>query len=443
MQIRPVPTCRIPLRASGAPAASEPPPPTLEAMASAVLSEDNLEALTEWTRPVEGAVRSAPTLLPDGSVCVGTSAGRVYLFGRDGQPRWDKRLDGEVVGSPIRMSDGSLLLATRKGHVHCFDPSTGRERWSQKLSLQRDESASLGRQFGGGGVTVNVAYSLQLVGEPLATSDGRALLGTAGGVHVFRPDGRHEVVRGTEALGPALTPYGTQRGDLFVTHEGVGLKRLDAYGRALWTYPGQGKHLSAVTLGPDGTSYFCAHEAPPVLALLPPHVQKQVMSQVSTTLIAVDSGGKEVWRKSVRGGAGHAPVLGSDGKLYLGTGGGMLYAVDPKNGTEIWSQDTGTSISSAPAPGPDGTVFTPSGDQHLYAYTPEGRIHWRYARPGWGASTPVPAEKGRMVVGGEGTVRVLKNQDLNAALAAGPTVREGANHVTIGGVRVRVNRRTA
>ncbi len=36
----------------------------------AVLSEDNLEALTEWSRPLEGKVLGAPALIqiPDGGL---------------------------------------------------------------------------------------------------------------------------------------------------------------------------------------------------------------------------------------------------------------------------------------------------------------------------------------------------------------------------------------
>lgn len=431
-----IPQCRFSSSRPVPASASEAPPARVEALASAVISEDNLEALTDWSRPVEGSVRSAPTLLNNGSAAVATTAGRLYLFGPDGAPRWDKRLDGPIHDSPVRLPDGGLVVATEKGHVYCFEPD-GRERWKRAMQKTQDESDH--HRFGSG-VKVTTTYSLKLVGRPFAAPDGRVFVGTAGGVHIFRPDGKHEIAPGTERLGDLLTPYGTHGGHLFVAHEAVGLKRLDHSGRPLWTYPSQEKLLGPVTQAPDGTSYFCLHEVSPLLSVLPAHMRGQIMGQVPTSLVAVGANGRELWRREVRGGSGHAPLLGSDGKLYLGTAGGVLYAFDPASGHEEWSQDTGKSIASAPGLAADGTVFAPSGDSHLYAYTPQGRVHWRYARPGWGAATPALSADGRLLVGGEGSVRCLKSQNLSAAIAAAPSIRAGESVVTVGGVRVKVRR---
>lgn len=65
---------------------------------------------------------------------------------------------------------------------------------------------------------------------------------------------------------------------------------------------------------------------------------------------------------------GSSPAIGADGTIYVGSGDGALYAVNP-NGTIKGSYVTGGHIDSSPALGTDGTIYVGSGDGNLYALT--------------------------------------------------------------------------
>lgn len=61
-----------------------------------------------------------------------------------------------------------------------------------------------------------------------------------------------------------------------------------------------------------------------------------------------------------------SPSIGPDGTIYVGSGNGKLYAINP-DGTLRWSFATGDRVFSSPAIGPDGTVYFGSWDGRFYA----------------------------------------------------------------------------
>lgn len=63
---------------------------------------------------------------------------------------------------------------------------------------------------------------------------------------------------------------------------------------------------------------------------------------------------------------GSAPVV-AGGTVFVGSGDGHLYAIDPEDGAVRWSAETGGRVRSAPAVA-DGTVYVGSGDGHVYAF---------------------------------------------------------------------------
>jgi len=72
-----------------------------------------------------------------------------------------------------------------------------------------------------------------------------------------------------------------------------------------------------------------------------------------------------------------APVVASDGTIYVGNHSGKLLAFDPA-GALKWAYPTLGVIRGAPLIAPDGTVYVGSKDGGLYAVNPDGTLKWVY-----------------------------------------------------------------
>ena len=62
-----------------------------------------------------------------------------------------------------------------------------------------------------------------------------------------------------------------------------------------------------------------------------------------------------------------APVIGTDGTIYLGSWDCNLHAIDGRTGLEKWSFHTDNAIMTSPLVGADGVVYVTSTDGILYA----------------------------------------------------------------------------
>ncbi|MBE7499035.1 MAG: PQQ-binding-like beta-propeller repeat protein [Verrucomicrobiales bacterium] len=79
--------------------------------------------------------------------------------------------------------------------------------------------------------------------------------------------------------------------------------------------------------------------------------------------------GEKLWEFSFEGVVYPCPAIGSDGTIYVGTGGPdpRLYALDPATGRERWAYATGGAAQYAPVIGPAGTVYVATLDNRLQA----------------------------------------------------------------------------
>jgi outer membrane protein assembly factor BamB len=70
-----------------------------------------------------------------------------------------------------------------------------------------------------------------------------------------------------------------------------------------------------------------------------------------------------------------SPAIATDGTIYIGSGNGALYAINP-DGTLKWKYETGGALPASPAIGSDGTVYIGSMDRQFYAINPDGTLKW-------------------------------------------------------------------
>lgn len=108
--------------------------------------------------------------------------------------------------------------------------------------------------------------------------------------------------------------------------------------------------------------------------------------------------GEKLWSFAADQGLQSSPAIGTDGTIYFGSDGGILFALN-RDGSIKWEYKTGGSIVSSPAIGPDGTIHVGSTDRVLYALSPEGRLKW-LASPGSAmVASPAIAADGTIYVG--------------------------------------------
>ena len=91
------------------------------------------------------------------------------------------------------------------------------------------------------------------------------------------------------------------------------------------------------------------------------------------------------------------PVIGTDGIIYIGSGDGKLYALNP-DGTIKWTYTTGGAIYGSATIGTDGTIYVGSRDKNLYALNSDGTLKWFYATGNY--------IYGSAVIGSDGTIYV-------------------------------------
>jgi outer membrane protein assembly factor BamB len=89
----------------------------------------------------------------------------------------------------------------------------------------------------------------------------------------------------------------------------------------------------------------------------------------------------------------HSPVVGGDGTVYLGSGGGLC-AYSPDTGEQLWCA-LADSVVNDPSIGADGTLYV-GVDHELAAIAPDGSVLWK--KPG----LPSPDGVGSPIVGGDG-----------------------------------------
>ncbi|MBX3221285.1 MAG: PQQ-binding-like beta-propeller repeat protein [Labilithrix sp.] len=117
-------------------------------------------------------------------------------------------------------------------------------------------------------------------------------------------------------------------------------------------------------------------------------------------LVAVDrDGARLAWTSTTNDTRGSSPALGQDGTIYVGSTDRKLYALSPAGATK-WALDLGSPVHGSPAVGGDGTVYVGTADGKLHAVGPGGAARWSYATGGAITGTPA-VYAGAVYVGSE------------------------------------------
>ncbi len=300
----------------------------------------------EWRVQTGGPVQATPAIV-GGVVYVGSGDGNLYaLDARTGAERWRYAAGRAVTSSPA-VSGGLVFAGSRDGAYVAVEAATGQRRWR----LETGPDAPLAWGFESGDLYTSspaIADGLAILGG----SDGAVYAVAAGTGAVrwrFRTGGR---VRSSPAVAGGRVYVGSMDGVLYA---------LDLRsGRELWRFETEGHTLDSRAFGFD--------------------------------------------RRSIQS----SPAV-SDGRVYVGSRDGHLYAVDAETGRLAWTADHEMSwVNSSPAVA-GGLVFAGSSDNHFVQAVDArtGRERWRVAtdRLVWSS----PAVAGNLVYVGDagGTLYAL------------------------------------
>jgi len=330
----------------------------------------NVRSRLAWRFDTLGRIETAPVVLPDGGVAVGSFDGRLYVVNSDGTERCRAEGGDEVVGAPALSPDGTQIVWGTTRRLRAADPATCAIRWTHATeAIWRagptiaPDGTIYAATFTGTLHAISPAgatrWTFDLGGEsiapPTVAPDGTVLAGSFSGIlHAIAPDGtpRWQFETGAEIGAPALATDDA----IYVGSYDFYLYALSHDGREIWEYPfaTDADVQCAPDLLPRGDVAFCSRDG---------HVYA-----------ARASDGSEKWRFETAGLTYGGVVVGKDGSVYAGAADGTLHALGP-DGSPRWSFETFEAIVARPATGA-GMVFVPSADRRLYALwadgTPEG-----------------------------------------------------------------------
>jgi outer membrane protein assembly factor BamB len=255
---------------------------------------------------------------------------------------------GGMVQSSASVHDGTLYIGSGDGRLYALDAATGAERW----------------RFAAG----------RAISSTPAVAEGLVYVGSRDNAF-WAVDARSGKQRWKLETGPDVPlPWGFETGDLYTSSP----------------------------LYAEGAVYFGSGDG---------------------KVYAVDAGsGKVRWRFATQGRVRSSPAI-ADGRLYIGSADGTLYALDPASGREIWRFDTEghalesgkfgfdrRTIQSSPAVA-DGRVFVGSRDGFLYAVNAAtGKQAWRVDHQmSWVNTSPAVADG--VVYAGSSDERFLQAVD--------------------------------
>jgi outer membrane protein assembly factor BamB len=144
--------------------------------------------------------------------------------------------------------------------------------------------------------------------------------------------------------------------------------------------------LGSPAIGPDGTIYVPGNVDDDLYAIAPNGQLKWIFH---ATVVVPDDPFVA------------APIVGSDGVIYIGTTTNVFYAVNP-DGTERWHVLLDGAIEHSANIDHDGTIYVVAQDCRLYAIAPDGTIKWRRDLQGFPMNAPaIAAFSWIFVVAGE------------------------------------------
>jgi parallel beta-helix repeat protein len=296
---------------------------------------------TKWIYDNVNAVNNG-VIGSDGTIYVASYSGNLlYAFNADGTAKWNVTVTGPK-GLAIGNND-TIYVVISKG-LYAFS-SNGTYLWSYNTTTSTSSNS-----------------------YPIISSDGIIYFGVSNNFYAVKPDG---TIKWNYALaktyrGSAVSSDGT----IYVITGGTKTSQLYAFnndGTVKWNITASGCSNGGIAIGTDGTLYS---------------VLSYNMFASSGYLAAFNpTDGSLIWNYTNVTTFQCTPIISSDGTIYVETtssGGNCVYAFN-SNGAVKWTYTCyGSIMEKSPVIGADGKLYIGDSSGNVYAINPDGTLNWTY-----------------------------------------------------------------
>jgi outer membrane protein assembly factor BamB len=305
---------------------------------------------------------------------------RVTGVERLGGLQWRVQTGGMVQSSPT-LYEGVLYVGSGDGNLYAVDPHTGEARWhfAAGRAITSTPAAAQGLVFVGS--RDNTFYAVDA-----ATGAKRWKLATGADLPLAWGFETGDLYTSSPALADGVVVFGSGNGQVYAVEAGTGKVR--------WRFQTEGRVRSSPAIA-EGRVY---------------------VGSMDGRLYALDlASGRRIWQFDTEGHALRSGDFGfdrrtiqsspavADGRVFVGSRDGFLYAVDAERGRLLWRVNHQMSwVNTSPAVA-DGLVFAGSSDERFVqavdAKTGKECWHFPTERPVWSS----PAVAGSLVYVGDGS----------------------------------------
>ena len=290
----------------------------------------------------------APAAARDGVVYVGTTGGTFDAVREsDGSLVWMFAAGAPIYGGPLVTGD-HVFFVCDNGYLFKLDRKTGKEAWRYDLGGER---------------------APRILPHPIVDT-----------VEPRIGEFDFEMTSPKPQLADGVLYVGSGDGSFHA---------IDAEtGKRVWRFeaPENGEPPEELPWDPKGSNKIRTD------ALV--DGQRVIFGSFGHRLRALDrKSGTEIWQKNLQAEISSSPVL-VDGKIVLGSRGGMLYAFEPETGKVLWRMVFwGSAVESSAAPGEGSLFYIGASDMRRVSLIDarDGRVVWRtdvfglaWARPAVG-----------------------------------------------------------
>ena len=229
---------------------------------------------------------------------------------------WTYKTGGRVFSSPTLASDGTVYVGCTDGFVYGVQ-SSGVIKW----------------KYPAGGPVVSTAA----IGNPIGSDTTLFMGGSDGTLHAVSAN------------------YGTSKWSYI---------RPQLHLNGKWQMRAKRPIVSSAALAPEGIVYIGADTA---------------LYALNAATGSGGFSGTVKWAYETRGLIMGSPALDRDGRIFVGSMDGSLYALRQSDGGFIWQFDAEGGLYSSPALDGEGRLYVGSVDSYLYALdSATGRLAWKF-----------------------------------------------------------------
>ena len=272
-----------------------------------------------------------------------------------GDRPWAFRTGKGIFSTPVLDGDGTAYVGSADHVFYAINPD-GTERWRFRTGEIIDSAAALPRREADGRAAVLVpsgdGYLYKLWAEPGLGAQER--VAWRFGARAAPRESYNDWFEANVAIGPD--------GTIYAGNTNFNYYAISPGGQLVWAYPTGANAWSIAGFADDGTLFWGSND---------------------TQVRAVRPDGTERWSTRTLGFIAASAAVGSDGTLYIGSFDSYLYAIDGRTGQVRWKFKTGDHIYASAALGEDAqgrtrAIYVGSGDGIFYALDPDGKPFWQY-----------------------------------------------------------------